>query len=216
MSLQEDFEKNFKNFYGEKNHNYFDYYYHFTKKKEKDVDVDVDDDDDVDVDVDDDVDFVDDDLFKIQMKIEERFYDLGKLFGYEKSFLLMNIKQVALSEKYQKQGYFRLVMKFIEKYCKSKGIHLLVSQILNPKLVMTLKKNNFIIVIDNEIKDEIKEEDMMNMTNVNAVKIFERPVDDSKMVKDGKKKISKKKKSRKKKSKKKSRKSKKKSRKLSI
>ena len=168
IKLQENFEKSFLNFHGEiLNRNYFNYYYEFPKEKDDDVDVD----------------FDYDDVFQIQIKIEERFYDLGKLFGYEKTFLLMNIKQVALSEKYQKQGYFRSVMKFIENYCESKGINLLVSQILNPKLAMTLKKNNFTIVIDDNIikEDDIKEEDLKNMMNVNAVKIFskKRKLDDA-------------------------------------
>ena len=120
--------------------------------------------------------------FGIVCKLE-KMNSYGRILNIHRCIFL-NIKAVGIEkEENHKKGIFKNIIEKLEKFCKSQGISLFVSNILEDSLVETLNKNGFGIIsyeyanqvsISKDILGEEIIDDLLKKSyEIHGFKIFE-------------------------------------------
>jgi len=119
--------------------------------------------------------------FGIMCKLE-KMNSYGRILNIQRCIFL-NIKAVGIEkEENRKKGFFKNIIEKLEKFCKSQGVSLIVSNILEDNLVKILNKNGFGIIsfeytkpvsISNEIlREEIIDDLLKKSYEIHSFKKF--------------------------------------------
>lgn len=121
--------------------------------------------------------------FGIMCKLE-KMNSYSRILNIQRCVFL-NILAVGIEkEENRKKGFFKNVIEKLEKFCKTQGITLFVSNILEYSLVKTFNKNGFGIISYEEytndvsiskdmLRDEIIDDLLKKSYEIHSFKIFE-------------------------------------------
>ena len=120
--------------------------------------------------------------FGIMCKLE-RMNSCSRILNIQRCIFL-NILAVGIEKvENRKKGFFKNVIEKLEKFCKSQGISLFVSNILEDSLVKILNKNGFgiisyeyanqVSISKDMLRDEIIDDLLKKSYEIHGFKIFE-------------------------------------------